>query len=132
MISLLFFFLMKPRPPGSTRTDTLFPYTTLFRSRDDRRGRQTSIRATTATVRGGGPGCDRAGVAGLDAAARAGRVWPDFQVGCNGRHVSAGTPRAGPDHAGCSSAQRRARVQLHITTWVGFVQAVHDAPDTPS
>src|SRR3546814_14040192 len=22
------------RPPGSTRTDTLFPYTTLFRSRD--------------------------------------------------------------------------------------------------
>src|SRR3546814_11563537 len=27
-----FFFLMKPRPPRSTRTDTLFPYTTLFRS----------------------------------------------------------------------------------------------------
>src|SRR3546814_4076519 len=26
------FFLMKRRPPGSTRTDTLFPYTTLFRS----------------------------------------------------------------------------------------------------
>src|SRR3546814_10201689 len=23
---------MLPRPPGSTRTDTLFPYTTLFRS----------------------------------------------------------------------------------------------------
>src|SRR3546814_7463215 len=28
----LFFFLMKRRPPRSTRTDTLFPYTTLFRS----------------------------------------------------------------------------------------------------
>src|SRR3546814_20022270 len=27
------FFLMKRRPPRSTRTDTLFPYTTLFRSR---------------------------------------------------------------------------------------------------
>src|SRR3546814_18203699 len=27
-----FFFLMIPRPPRSTRTDTLFPYTTLFRS----------------------------------------------------------------------------------------------------
>src|SRR3546814_14401116 len=26
------FFLMIRRPPGSTRTDTLFPYTTLFRS----------------------------------------------------------------------------------------------------
>src|SRR3546814_3638386 len=28
----LFFFLMILRPPRSTRTDTLFPYTTLFRS----------------------------------------------------------------------------------------------------
>src|SRR3546814_12332975 len=28
-----FFFLMIRRPPRSTRTDTLFPYTTLFRSR---------------------------------------------------------------------------------------------------
>src|SRR3546814_11206339 len=30
---MLFFFLMIRRPPRSTRTDTLFPYTTLFRSR---------------------------------------------------------------------------------------------------
>src|SRR3546814_19283482 len=29
----MFFFLMIRRPPRSTRTDTLFPYTTLFRSR---------------------------------------------------------------------------------------------------
>src|SRR3546814_10577166 len=29
-----FFFLMIRRPPRSTRTDTLFPYTTLFRSTD--------------------------------------------------------------------------------------------------
>src|SRR3546814_16028226 len=28
-----FFFLMIRRPPRATRTDTLFPYTTLFRSR---------------------------------------------------------------------------------------------------
>src|SRR3546814_16778899 len=34
------FFLMIRRPPRSTRTDTLFPYTTLFRSVEhaDRRG----------------------------------------------------------------------------------------------
>src|SRR3546814_10548271 len=31
---VFFFFLMIRRPPRSTRTDTLFPYTTLFRSRD--------------------------------------------------------------------------------------------------
>src|SRR3546814_779727 len=31
----MFFFLMIRRPPRSTRTDTLFPYTTLFRSAAD-------------------------------------------------------------------------------------------------
>src|SRR3546814_17874755 len=31
-IHLFVFFLMIRRPPRSTRTDTLFPYTTLFRS----------------------------------------------------------------------------------------------------
>src|SRR3546814_21083389 len=31
-VFLSFFFLMIRRPPRSTRTDTLFPYTTLFRS----------------------------------------------------------------------------------------------------
>src|SRR3546814_11472062 len=32
---LFFFFLMIRRPPRSTRTDTLFPYTTLFRSHQE-------------------------------------------------------------------------------------------------
>src|SRR3546814_2111532 len=31
-IAVCFFFVMIRRPPRSTRTDTLFPYTTLFRS----------------------------------------------------------------------------------------------------
>src|SRR3546814_6867125 len=36
---MLFFFVMIRRPPRSTRTDTLLPYTTLFRAgRPDRRG----------------------------------------------------------------------------------------------
>src|SRR3546814_1193259 len=35
VLCLCFFFLMIRRPPRSTRTDTLFPYTTLFRSRPD-------------------------------------------------------------------------------------------------
>src|SRR3546814_2801484 len=44
-----FFFLMIRRPPRSTRTDTLFPYTTLFRSggsrrRARRRGRHQACR----------------------------------------------------------------------------------------
>src|SRR3546814_2286478 len=32
LVLFFFFFLMIRRPPRSTRTDTLFPYTTLFRS----------------------------------------------------------------------------------------------------
>src|SRR3546814_12741460 len=34
-VRLVFFFLMMRRPPRSTRTDTLFPYTTLFRSQGE-------------------------------------------------------------------------------------------------
>src|SRR3546814_14092852 len=41
LVYILFFFLMIRRPPRSTRTDTLFPYTTLFRSEHPRlTGRQ--------------------------------------------------------------------------------------------
>src|SRR3546814_8522250 len=34
-MTCVFFFFMIRRPPRSTRTDTLFPYTTLFRSSKD-------------------------------------------------------------------------------------------------
>src|SRR3546814_5791415 len=40
---LCVFFLMIRRPPRSTRTDTLFPYTTLFRSRARRPSRRRAI-----------------------------------------------------------------------------------------
>src|SRR3546814_3140384 len=52
MLFCVFFFLMIRRPPRSTRTDTLFPYTTLFRSLDHDR------------VKIGARGIDRCGVAG--------------------------------------------------------------------
>src|SRR3546814_4893627 len=65
MTSLCFFFLMIRRPPRSTRTDTLFPYTTLFRSvrpearrqMDDRRnaadghGRARTVRVPAISAR---------------------------------------------------------------------------------
>src|SRR3546814_6909740 len=45
MCFVIVFFLMIRRPPRSTRTDTLFPYTTLFRSadRDDARYSRNSL-----------------------------------------------------------------------------------------
>src|SRR3546814_19379120 len=42
IILCLCFFLMIRRPPRSTRTDTLFPYTTLFRSQADEGARATA------------------------------------------------------------------------------------------
>src|SRR3546814_1118560 len=54
-----FFFLMRRRPPRSTRTDTLFPYTTLFRSTGPERFRRASDGARLEPgrrPRGGGVG----------------------------------------------------------------------------
>src|SRR3546814_20785172 len=48
---LSFFFLMIRRPPRSTRTDTLFPYTTLFRSPAVERERHPVHRPHDATGR---------------------------------------------------------------------------------
>src|SRR3546814_6241031 len=55
---IIFFFLMRRRPPRSTRTDTLFPYTTLFRSRRQRRerGRRAVLDRSGAAARRARPG----------------------------------------------------------------------------
>src|SRR3546814_14471901 len=49
MIVVSFFFLMIRRPPRSTRTDPLFPYTTLFRSAP----RRSASGGSGAVVRSG-------------------------------------------------------------------------------
>src|SRR3546814_3731176 len=46
----MFFFLMIRRPPRSTRTDTLFPYTTLFRSAAATDRRRTGARPARAAL----------------------------------------------------------------------------------
>src|SRR3546814_15747046 len=47
----IFFFLMIRRPPRSTRTDTLFPYTTLFRSDDVDQRRQADAHPAARSAR---------------------------------------------------------------------------------
>src|SRR3546814_14845236 len=49
-----FFFLMIRRPPRSTRTDTLFPYTTLFRSEGPRPRDDASVTPDAALLQGHG------------------------------------------------------------------------------
>src|SRR3546814_15969442 len=46
----VFFFLMIRRPPRSTRTDTRFPYTTLFRSAREVAGSVIGVRRYTTHV----------------------------------------------------------------------------------
>src|SRR3546814_18652509 len=60
---VLFFFLMIRRPPISTRTDTLFPYTTLFRSVPLRTSRGSRSYALRRKRRGRPPNVPPAGPA---------------------------------------------------------------------
>src|SRR3546814_9792869 len=70
---MFFFFLRRRGPPRSTRTDTLFPYTTLFRSEG---GAQSapSPQPSPASGRGG----QEQGVDAPEAAAATGRK-PDIE-----------------------------------------------------
>src|SRR3546814_7009067 len=78
LVSYLFFFLMIRRPPRSTRTDTLFPYTTLFRSLAGGAGRGPGA---------GGRGGGRRDHAGAGGGAVAGGV-RDQGVGRSEEHTS--------------------------------------------
>src|SRR3546814_11789665 len=52
---MLFFFLMIRRPPRSTRTDTLFPYTTLFRSNVNGGGQELAVQGARHESMSAGP-----------------------------------------------------------------------------
>src|SRR3546814_18289808 len=69
-----FFFLMIRRPPRSNRTDTLFPYTTLFRS-----GLTDFVRLAWPRIRHSVPDAELVVVGGV-AAAVAGRLVPGLTV----------------------------------------------------
>src|SRR3546814_5206206 len=90
MFFCLVFFLMIRRPPRSTRTDTLFPYTTLFRSAEPAaadlgRLRRRGDRSSDRIARLSRP-ARRAGAAG---AVRPAAAHP--------RRLRLGAARTGPD-----------------------------------
>src|SRR3546814_8162488 len=70
------------RPPRSTRTDTLFPYTTLFRSTDCTAGTKKEQQESTTLGKGGGPPLLRQGAFPLRG--RSGRAVPDAEAGAAG------------------------------------------------
>src|SRR3546814_10735194 len=103
VLLLFFFFLMIRRPPRSTRTDTLFPYTTLFRSIFNYLHIILVSRVTIC--RGGGdaaaPSARRTGHTGPGASA-GGRAGPRIHRSCRGpgsggrRRACSCCPAAGP------------------------------------
>src|SRR3546814_11200900 len=89
---MYFFFLMIRRPPRSTRTDTLFPYTTLFRSDGGHR-----VRARVLHHRGRA-GAPEPGQRGRD------------RVGRRGEHLLLGRPGGGD----LRCVHDPAAAQLHV------------------
>src|SRR3546814_16913265 len=103
LLTLFFFFLMIRRPPRSTRTDTLFPYTTLFRSRGGLPPRSIASgpgtdRRQSASVAIGGPQREALSHTRQISLARAGRRTSPSGTRSARRH------RADADRAGHSMA----------------------------
>src|SRR3546814_6795373 len=87
-VIIVFLFLMIRRPPRSTRTDTLFPYTTLFRSFHG----SAAARPAGAALR---PAADRAVALRRPAADPALRRRPGGGVGDHAGRRPGGGGRAG-------------------------------------
>src|SRR3546814_18279892 len=88
----LLFFLMIRRPPRSTRTDTLFPYTTLFRSRAKGEGDADDRGVFGGAAGGGEPGGDsgRSRLARRRLGERGGRPLDRGKLGAAARRGDAG------------------------------------------
>src|SRR3546814_7008835 len=121
MLLLSFFFLMIRRPPRSTRTDTLFPYTTLFRSDHVAFGR--FFASTTK------PDAPPAELQTLTLAKRElgavicaiGGITPD-----NGAQViAAGADLIAAVDGGFGSAQLAAAARAYAALWSGTESEVH-------
>src|SRR3546814_18354406 len=101
----VFFVLMMRRPPSSTRPDTLFPYTSLFRSRRDGprdRERRADLAARRARERHGRCGADAAGRGGCQASGE----WRGGDAGVAFRAGRARSGGAGYGGAGVSPKPR--------------------------
>src|SRR3546814_13529053 len=94
-VSIFFFFLMIRRPPRSTRTDTLFPYTTLFRNPQ--------------------PPARGSGLGSAEQALPAAAIRPRWQPAARSRHRLAGVGDAlAGDRAAARHRPRRGRARRSL------------------
>src|SRR3546814_5744334 len=98
------------RPPRSTRTDTLFPYTTLFRSGTSRGRAATAARHVRRL-----PACPAAPSAGIDAGRRAREGGPQARhvrrAEAVGRAAEGRGARAGPCRSRPGSEEHTSELQ---------------------
>src|SRR3546814_2029185 len=91
LICLCVFFLLIRRPPRSTRTDTLFPYTTLFRSACSRKSDPGGLISGRSPKLDWRPARDPLGLTG-----RAPYIWGIADVAESGvAHADQNSPRVG-------------------------------------
>src|SRR3546814_8277663 len=90
------------RPPRSTRTDTLFPYTTLFRSQDEQ---QNGRRSRARNGRGERPGCS-AGSAFCQGGRQGRRRRSECRNGQQGRGRDSGKRRSEENTSDLQSLMR--------------------------
>src|SRR3546814_16102232 len=94
LVLLLVFFLMIRRPPRSTRTDTLFPYTTLFRSNEctsDEQETSDTNGVQCRTLRGcrSGDEVSWCGIIGAGHQWPGGKTYLKFLLGANNERFNA-------------------------------------------
>src|SRR3546814_7084205 len=107
---MVLLLLMIRRPPRSTRTDTLFPYTTLFRSREG-----TSVYGRTREA------------AGYDFAERSGKLDAQREVGTSGTRDGAriGEQRRQSENFGFAEGAAAAGVSTREAARLdSFIQAL--------
>src|SRR3546814_14299891 len=117
VVFFCFFFLMIRRPPRSTRTDTLFPYTTLFRSVNARTGTVklacNAIIGAWSSIAPAAATAANAGVAAVIAFAGTGADGRSFALtevvasGAGGHPGGPGTSGISTDEIGRASCRER-------------------------
>src|SRR3546814_11400377 len=108
----MFFFLSIRRPPRSTRTDTLFPYTTLFRSRAVDPEDLVVLAARRRAAAGSAVDARRRGIPARTAAVAAHRGAEDRAVGPASEALRA-APVRGLAAQPPDAAVQRARTERH-------------------